>query len=409
MRAQLLPLGAPMAAPKALKPADISRVLSPIFVHLFHPKQLQALINLVVGSLHAGSLGVSAIGRGLAVACKLSDKSAIKQVDRFLSNPCFDLNKVSHAWIPYAVKRYGSTELFVNIDWTDFADTDQTTLVAALQTWQGRSIVLMSKTVKKSELKGQRNQHEDDFLMELKRHIPAGHEVTIIADRGFADQNYFRFIRETVGFHYLIRFKEGTNVTNKLGVTKDAAKWVGPRGRMTVLKGGSITECQTPVETIVCVQDKKMKDAWCLACSRDDLSGQQIKKIYGQRFSEEETFRDIKDIRYGLGLSWSKVKSPDRRDRLMFVAAITHTLLMMLGEAGEDCGLDRTLKVNSTAKRTLSLFRQGLLWFQRLTILTAEKRKKLLSSFQKILVRENRILEVLEVMSSPSLGNIELE
>lgn len=143
MRAQLLPLGAPMAALKALKPADISRVLSPIFVRLFHPKQLQALINLVVGSLHAGSLGVSAIGRGLAVACKLSDKSAIKQVDRFLSNPCFDLNKVAHAWIPFVIKRYASTELFVNIDWTDFADTDQTTLVAALQTWQGRSIVLI--------------------------------------------------------------------------------------------------------------------------------------------------------------------------------------------------------------------------------------------------------------------------
>ena len=77
------------------------------------------------------------------------------------------------------------------------------------------------------------------------------------------------------------------------------------------------------------------------------------------RFTIEETFRDTKDSRYGLGLSATHVRNIYRRDRLLLICAMAMTLLTLLGAAGESLGMDRMLKANTVKKRTHSLFRQG--------------------------------------------------
>ena len=46
-----------------------------------------------------------------------------------------------------------------------------------------------------------------------------------------------------------------------------------------------------------------MQEAWCLATNRTDLDSNNIVKLYGRRFTIEETFRDQKDIHFGFGLS----------------------------------------------------------------------------------------------------------
>lgn len=38
-------------------------------------------------------------------------------------------------------------------------------------------------------------------------------------------------------------------------------------------------------------------------------------------------------------------------------------LLTLLGAAGERCGLDQTLKSNTSKKRQMSLYNQGLHWY----------------------------------------------
>jgi hypothetical protein len=58
--------------------------------------------------------------------------------------------------------------------------------------------------------------------------------------------------------------------------------------------------------------------------------------------------------------------SPERRDRLSLIHGIATVLLTWLGAVGESLGLDRYLKVNTVKKRTLSLFRQGSLYFERI-------------------------------------------
>ncbi|HEU4410419.1 MAG TPA: hypothetical protein VFS43_34510 [Polyangiaceae bacterium] len=51
------------------------------------------------------------------------------------------------------------------------------------------------------------------------------------------------------------------------------------------------------------------------------------------RWALEETFRNPKDIHFGLGPSATHVGSCDRRGRLLLLAAIAHALLTLLGAA----------------------------------------------------------------------------
>jgi hypothetical protein len=79
------------------------------------------------------------------------------------------------------------------LDWTDFDDDDHTTLVASPRTRHGRSTPLVWMTVHESTLKGMRNDVEDLVLQRLREVIASDVKVTILADRGFADQDCMRY------------------------------------------------------------------------------------------------------------------------------------------------------------------------------------------------------------------------
>src|ERR1035438_10333344 len=99
-----------------------------------------------------------------------------------------------------------------------------------------------------------------------------------------------------------------------------------PRGRARMLKKVAVTaDCYIP-PAIVLVHDKKMKEAWCLATSRDDLAADGVVTLYGRRFSIEETFRDQKDRRFGLGLYYTHVGDPGRRDRMLLVLVLAYLI-----------------------------------------------------------------------------------
>ena len=107
----------------------------------------------------------------------------------------------------------------------------------------------------------------------------------------------------------------------------------------------------------------KMREPWCLATSLGDRKAAEVVALYSKRFTIEETFRDAKDLRFGMGLSATHIRDAGRRDRLLLLAAIAHALLALLGAASEKTGMDAYLKVNTVKKRTHSLFRQGAYWY----------------------------------------------
>src|SRR2546429_71980 len=66
---------------------ELDELMGEVFGGEIHAQRGASLSDGVDGVLHAASLGVRAIGHGLAVANGLAPRHAIKPVDRLLSNP----------------------------------------------------------------------------------------------------------------------------------------------------------------------------------------------------------------------------------------------------------------------------------------------------------------------------------
>lgn len=355
-----------------------------------HAARVLSFASGVVGVLHAAALGVHAIGRGLADAMGLDPKHAIKQVDRLLSNSGITVWRWFEQWVTFVVA--ARVEIVVALDWTEFDKDNQSTIAAYLVTSHGRATPLIWKTVRKSELKDQRNEHEYQVIRRLHEILPEGVTITLLADRGFGDQKLFAYL-ELLGWSYAIRFRQLIKVT-AAGTTKRAADWVPITGHAKMLKDVLITGAKTGIPAVVLKHQKGMKEAWCIATNRTDLGAAGVVRLYARRFTIEETFRDIKDNHFGMGLSATHIATPERRDRLLLIAAVAQALLTLLGAAGEACGLDRTLKANTVTRRTMSLFNQGLYWYRAIPNMREERLVPLMRKFGEIVANHAAFREL---------------
>jgi len=356
-----------------------------IFGKTMHAKRVQSLANAALGLLHAEELILHKIGAGLAQAMGLNKKHTTKQVDRLLSNKKFDIWIESGVWAPYIVGV--RAEIMVSMDWTDFDADGQSTIAVNMITAHGRATPILWKTVDKSSLKHNRARYEDQILSRLKDIIPSHVKVTVLADRGFADQQFVKFIT-SLNFFYIIRTRGNIYVTDKNNVTQLGKAWLRADGRTKTLDQVGVTQDQHPVEKFVCTKQKGMKDAWYLVSNRTDLTGSMIVKFYGKRWTIEPYFRDIKNQRFGMGLSSTRISTPDRRDRLLFISAIAITLLTLLGAAGEGIGFDKKLKVNTVKTRTHSLLNQGIFYYKCFNGFKVDEQEKILTAFNELLAEQ---------------------
>lgn len=375
---------------------NVKKIVESIFGDSIHKKRLASIANAALGIVASASLIIHRVGRGMASALNLSDKHAIKQVDRLLSNDKFNTWESFHKWIPFVIG--GRKEIKVAMDWTEFDGDKQATLSLSLVTSHGRATPLIWKTYSKKTLKNNRNNYEDEVLLQLREVVPEDVNVTILADRGFCDIKLFQFLKEELKFDYNIRIRSNIIVFNQKGEERKAGEWVPSSGSIKTIRNAKLTKKGYQVPTVVCVQDKKMKEPWCIVSSDEKISGSGIVKWYGKRWGCETQFRDIKDIHFGMGLSATHIKSVERRDRLLFIHAISTVILTVLGSAGENIGLDRYLKANTVKKRTLSLFRQGCIYFNRIPKMFKETLKKLLTEFYKLIEENKSLTDVLGVI-----------
>lgn len=100
------------------------------------------------------SLIIHRIGRGLAKTLNLSDKHAIKQADRLLSNEKLKLEDTDEKWVSFVVGV--RKEIKVTMDWTEFDLDKQATICLNMVTTHGRATPLLWKTVEKRKLKNHR-------------------------------------------------------------------------------------------------------------------------------------------------------------------------------------------------------------------------------------------------------------
>lgn len=370
----------------------ITKLVSTIFAEDLHAKRVASLAGAAVGVLEGAALGIHAIGNALAVAEGLKSKHAVKQVDRMLSNEGIPVWRLFGSWVPYVVG--DRLEIVVALDWTDFDEDDQSTIALSMITSHGRATPLLWKTVMKSELKGWRNEHEDVLLERFREVLPEGVKVTVLADRGFGDQALYELLKDQLGFGFIVRFRGVVKVTSAEGETRPAKDWVPSNGRTLRLRSARVTKSRREIGAVVCVKAKGMKEAWHLATSHGDKPGSEIVALYARRFTIEESFRDQKNLRFGMGLSETRIADPARRDRLLLVSAVAIALLTILGAAGEALGLDKWLKTNTVKRRTISLLRQGMMHYAALPKMKLDMLEPLMAKFGEMLRAQRVFREV---------------
>jgi hypothetical protein len=379
----------------AIDPSKVHSFLKSLLVQDLHAQRVFSLATGVVGVMHAAAASIHAIGLGLAVATGREPRHAIKQVDRLLSNRGIKVWDLFESWVRFVLG--DRDEVVVALDWTEFDADSQATIALHVITTHGRATPLMWLTVDKAKLEGRRNEYEDKLLARLREIVSLGTKVTVLADRGFGDQKLYVGLSD-IGFDFVIRFREGIQVTDATGETRTGAEWVPPNGHAKLLRKARVTADKTEVAAVACTKAKNMKEAWCLASSRDDLTAAEIVKLYGRRFTIEESFRDTKDLHFGLGLSATHIGKPERRDRLLLLIAIAQALLTLLGAAAEHEGLDRHTKANTVKRRTHSLYRQGCMWYQLLPTLRDEWFRPLMRRFGELVAQHAVFSELFGIL-----------
>ena len=375
-----------------LEPKQVRRFLDEELDFDLHVKTVLSLAMATTGVLYSMALAIHMIGRAMAWAMSKDAKHTVKQVDRLLSNAHVQPWDMADAWVRYVVGQ--RREVLVALDWTVFQHDKQSTLALHLVDRHGRTMPLLWKTVAHGQLRGHQTELEDQMVEKLDSLLDEQVTVTLLADRGFASAERLEML-EMLGWHYVIRFTGSTIIIDQRGRRARATEWLSASGRARKLSGVRWSNQQVPVGCVVVTKPAGQREPWCLVSSHDELTASQLVKLYARRFRIEETFRDIKDIHFGLGLSATHISQPLRRDRLLLIAAFAQVLLTMLGEAGERVGLDRYLKTNTSSKRQLSLLHQGQFWFLALPRMPDDRLELLMGAFADILQQHQITRELL--------------
>jgi hypothetical protein len=325
---------------------------------VLHLDQVHSLSMGVFGAMLSKRLTITEIGRSFARHTGRCPKHAIKQIDRLVGNKAIATEEMFSAMCHAVIG--ARKKILVTLDWTEYDDTDQSRITVNLVTRHGRATPLVWLTVEKSSLKNHRTHFEKKVLRLLARSIPEGVKVIVVADRGFGSTAFFSYIKKKLGWDYIIRIKGFLEVYDEwhpLGRKVEDVRLVrgGPARRFGKV---GLTKKKYPLENLVAVWDRGMKEPWYLATSLTALP-ETVVKYYSRRFTCEEHYRDEKDDRFGMGSSETRVGSIERRNMLTLIHCIATIILTILGAAGEHIGYDRRLRANTEKRRTHSLWRQG--------------------------------------------------
>jgi len=132
-----------------------------------------------------------------------------------------------------------------------------------------------------------------------------------------------------------------------------------PKGRhMTTVKGERTRSSHSKKSA------KAQNEPWLLAASPSlaHLCADAVVSIYAQRMQIEQAFRDTKNPRFGLGLSYSGSRSVARWGVLALVASLAEFVIRLTGQCAINQHLQYELQLTNRRKRAeISVLRVGML------------------------------------------------
>lgn len=370
----------------------LHRILSTSFPEI-HVKRLASLLAAVEAVVSGSRLTLSDMGRGLTGPVAV--KHNIKRIDRLLGNGSL------HAEIPALyealVRQHlaGMSMPLIVIDWSDLTPDRQWQLLRASVAVEGRSMTLYEQVHPQSRATSPRVHQA--FLAQLATMLPMGCTPILVTDAGFRGA-WFRLVNR-MGWYWIGRIRN-RDMVRPAGVdTWAGCKTLYPFATAKAQSLGQydyVRNHPVPCRLVLIKHanqrrhkksrlgkrvhsSRSLKNAraqrepWLLAVSPklDHLSAQAAVSVYAQRMQIEESFRDLKSERFGLGFSANRSTQKDRLGVLLLVGCLASFVLRLIGEVGKAKQLDlqfqsntrRTRPVLSVISLALQLVQRGMAAF----------------------------------------------
>jgi hypothetical protein len=338
-----------------------------------HAKRLTCLLAAVDSVVTGSRLTLSDMGRGLQG--QVAVKHNIKRIDRLLGNDSLhtEIPKLYEALIRQSLE--GITMPLIVIDWSDLTPDRKWQLLRASVAIEGRSMTLYEEVHPQSSATSPRTHQV--FLTRLATMLPSGCIPLLITDAGFRS-TWFSLVNR-MGWYWIGRIRNRDMVS-----PVNDEVWVGCKTLYTLAKTKAkslgqynyVRKHPVPCRLVlikhasqkrhkksrsgkqVCSSNSQknaraQREPWLLAASPklDHLTAQAVVAVYAQRMQIEESFRDLKSERFGLGYSANRSTQKNRLSVLLLIACLALFVLRLIGEAGKARQMEFQFQSNTRRSR----------------------------------------------------------
>ena len=350
----------------------IAKILNPTVASM-HGARRDALYAVVSSALSGQALSVTALGRRLNSG--VDEKHQIKRVDRLLSNQHLRRERMS-IYQALARQMLGTCPRpVIAVDWSDLDGAKRHFLLRASLLIDGRALTLIEEVHTLSG-KDKRLSHQQ-LLNRLREIMPPNATPVLVTDAGFRTP-WFRQVL-AMGWDYVGRVRNRHLVRHDAGQAWFDAKMLYAKAT-TKAKALGVVEltrkAPLAVRLVIVRQPKRGRSKWTLTGERarsshskqhaaragepwllvtslspQDARAKRIVSIYARRMQIEESFRDLKSGRFGLGFDASRSNNTQRIAMLLLIALLALLVAWIIGTCLENNNQQRRYQANTERRR----------------------------------------------------------
>lgn len=288
-------------------------------------RHLQTLIWMVIGVICAECISLPKWTVYVNSRARFA-QSHQRRFSRWLHNARINVHRLYSPLIQKAIADWDAPVITVIEDTSQL--WGQYCLVRLSVQYRGRAVPIVWRVLR-HQSSSIRFSVSQGMLQRAARLLPAGVSVRFLADRGFADTQLMRYLRETLGWHYRIRLKSNSWIYRPGKGWKQLKQYHLALGEVVLLQGVKLTKADRFGSLNLALgRDPQSREVWLVAT--DEPATLQTFREYADRFQIEEEFLDEKSN--GFQVERSEIRSAMALSRLCFILAVATLLLTVQGQ-----------------------------------------------------------------------------
>jgi hypothetical protein len=312
----------------------------------------------------------------------------LKAVDRLLSNPhihrsILPLSRAMSAWL-----LKGPSPVLV-VDWVDLRRDGCWCALRAAMPVGGRTVTVYERIYPIKQINSP--VAERAFLALLAQVVPEGVRPIVVTDAGFRS-GWFRAVAG-YGWDYIGRVRNNVKVRNATDTDwracatlhAGASRRAEDLGAYRIVQAeplscrlirvrrqrkhrDQLTQAGQPQQGTAARKARKAaREPWLLATSLppERSHAVQVVLLYGKRMQIEESFRDLKSHRFGMGFEDSQTRDERRLSVLLLLNMLAGFVAWLLGLALKRCTVNHDpMAARPSLRQRYSVFRRSIEWLR---------------------------------------------